>query len=221
MKNALSLALAALLLGAAVMPADAASRKEEMSVKDVEPPLGAPLYVGLGAQSMAGKGLMVGADMVAVLDDNLESGVRLYFYPQGFTKFFAGDVSFSLAPRLGRLLDLELPIEIQPMAGLEGGMYMDDFVAPTTGSSAGIGTANAYVGLPVGLRLMRSFGQFSVAVQGVYHYQLFDVLPTQYGYTTSRWHYEADARLGAVAGGVYYETGTIWSGPGLKVGLNF
>jgi hypothetical protein len=221
MKHAFALLAAALLLGAAVMPADAAPRTEEMAVEDVQPPMGTPVYLGLGAQSLAGKGLMVGADMVAVLDGGLESTARLYFYPQGFTKFFTGDVSFSLAPRIGQLLELNLPVEIQPMAGLEGGMYIDDFIAPTTGTSSGIGTANAYIGLPVGVRLMRSFGQFSVAVQGVYHYQLFDVLPAQYGYTTSRWHYEADARLGAIAGGVYYETGAFWSGPGVKVGLNF
>lgn len=213
MKTAIALALATLLLPLAALPARAA--------EDLQPPMGNPLYLGLGAQSLAGKGLMVGADMTAVLDENLESTGRLYFYPQGFTKFFTGDVSFSLAPRLARLLGLELPIEIQPMAGLEGGMYIDDFVAPTTGSNAGIGTANAYIGLPIGGRVTAGFGGVSVAAQATYHYQLFDVLPAQYGYTTSRWHYEADARLGSLAGGVFYETGAFWSGPGLKVGLNF
>ena len=179
-------------------------------------PMGDPFYVGLEAQLLSGKGLMTGAGFAGELD-SLEMGGRILFYPQSFTQFFIGDASFMLAPRLGSLLDLELPVEIQPLAGLSGGMYMDEFVAPA-GST---GTANAYIGVPIGARVMMGVGSAVVSAQALYHYQVFDVMPTQYGYTTNRLHLEVDARLGDLAGGVYYETGAFLSGPGLKVGLNF
>lgn len=204
MKPVAALLVAPLTLALGAAPALALS---------VAKPVYDPIHLGVEAQSVSGKGLMTGVTYAVNLD-SLETGGRLIFYPQGFTKFFTGDYRIAFAPKLGGGL---LPFTLQPIAGLEGGMYIDDFIAP----AGGTGTANAYIAVPVGARATMGFGAISASIEGIYHFQAFDVLPAQYGYDTSRLRLEAGARMGDLAGGVFVEQGKFWSGPGLKLGLNF
>lgn len=191
--------LAAALVALAAAPAAAANVKDDQ-------------YGALEAQLMP-QGFVAGANYFIRID-SLEFDSRIVCLPTNFTRFFMGEAAFKFTPVLTDMI----PVDIRPIVGLAGGMYIDETVAP----AGGTGMANAYIALPIGARFTMPLSKsLVVSVEGLYNYELAQILPTQLGYSVARTHVEAAARMGALAGAVYYDAGKNWSGPGVRVGMNF
>lgn len=143
--------------------------------------------------------------------DVAELGATLMAPPANPLSFFTADAYLAFVGHTGSFL----PINLKPVMGFGMAANFRDI---TTGTRSPT-DINMWMYMPVGLRYGWSAGGLSLGAEALYH------LPAVYmikGATDpARWHFEVSARTGPLLGGVYYELGPVYNGPGARFGLSF
>jgi hypothetical protein len=209
------LAMSAALLPALAAPASAASGWGE-GLFGVLPALGAmppeqmargPLHFSMGAQQHPVHG-MVGSALFSAVGPMAEGDASLVT-TQGVINYFVAEAGARFIGQTG----LFLPLNLMPVMGIEGAMYM---LEPTPGANTDVGVP---ILMPLGLRYSLPIGIGSVSAEAIYHRQIYDVIGGKSDF--SRVHYELGLRLGGFSVAAFHDDGSILAGPGARLGFNF
>jgi hypothetical protein len=208
-RQTLSRLVAALLVvGALASPAQAGTLEPSQT------PWG-DVSIGAEGQLVPGRPLLTSFSMLASFMP-MDVNLALRFPPSDFTSLFLAEADVAFVGQTGGFFPLGL--NLMPLMGFGGGMYLGDFPDGAGGTTS---DANAYLYAPIGLKYAIPLGPLSVGARVIYYHRLFEVMSNRTGADPSRMHYELAARLGPLGGAVFYEAGTLLSGPGARVALTF
>ncbi|HEY9898384.1 MAG TPA: hypothetical protein V6D00_04315 [Pantanalinema sp.] len=166
-----------------------------------------PLHFSMGAQQHPVHG-MVGSALFSAVGPMAEGDVSLVA-SQGFINHFVAGAGARFVGQTG----LFLPLNLMPVMGIEGAMYMTE---STPGANTDVGVP---ILVPLGLRYSLPIGIGSVSAEATYHRQIYDVLGGKSDF--SRVHYELSLRLGGFSVAAFRDDGGILAGPGARIGMNF
>lgn len=206
-KRILPLALASALV-AFSLPAEAAL-PHAGTLEPEQMPTG-PSNLSFGLQSVGGHGLVasIGAQSINEL---FEMNARIQAPPASFLGFFDTDANVCFVGQTGAFL----PVNLMPMMGIGASFLMQD-VPNGTATDTDI---NIDLYAPVGLRYVLNLGALTLGAQALYH---FTALPLWKGKADlNHWRFEVDAKTGKLFAGAFYDMGTVFNGPGARVGLAF
>jgi hypothetical protein len=139
----------------------------------------------------------------------MELGATIMAPPSNFTGFFTTRAAATFVGHTRRYL----PIDLMPVMGMGFGVLMRDI---PKGSSTTT-DINIEMYMPVGLRYGFGLGGFGLQAEALYHLVALNSGKAD----LQHWHFGVDANAGKFMGGVFYETGAVYNGPGARVGLAF
>lgn len=204
------------LLASALVLAAVAAPAQPARAGTLEPsqtPWG-DLSLGLEAQQVPGRPLVTGLAMTSSFG-MVDVNTALRFTPTNFTSFFMADADAAYVGQTGSFFPFGL--NLMPLMGLGAGMYLAD----VPGASGSNTEANVYFYSPIGLKFALPLGPAALGARVFYIHKLGELMSNSANIDPSRMHYEVSAKIGALGGSVFYETGTFLSGPGARVSLVF
>lgn len=166
-----------------------------------------PVHFSLGAQQHPVHG-MVGSATFAVVDSMAEMDLAIVS-SQEFANHFVVSAGAVFIGQTG----LFLPLNLMPVMGIEGAMYMS---TPTPNGTTDVGVP---ILMPMGLRYALPIGIGSVSAEATYHRQFYDVMGGKSDF--SHVHYEVGLRLGGLSLAAFRDEGILLSGPGARLGFSF